>query len=188
MKPGQIRIIGGVWRGRKLKVPTMTDLRPTPDRVRETLFNWLNLKIQDAHCLDLFAGSGALGMEALSRGAASVVFIDQSSEVIKLLQEELAHFKANNATVYRANVPTQLKLPEHVFDIVFLDPPFKSDLLIPTCFYLEENSYLANNALIYLEASQSLQENDLPSNWTILKSKKAGQVAYHLVQRRIKEG
>src|SRR5579871_5913447 len=97
----EIRIIGGKWRGRKLKVPDIADLRPTPNRVRETLFNWLAPHIEGAHCLDLFAGSGALGFEALSRGAAFVVMIDQSAEVIQLLQTELNIFHADNADIYR---------------------------------------------------------------------------------------
>lgn len=183
MAQGQIRIIGGEWRGRKLKVPHVPNLRPTPDRVRETLFNWLTPWIQGAHCLDPFAGSGALGFEALSRGASHVVMVDQSSVVTTLLQEELQMLKANNAEVYRALAPNQLKQPAHLFDIVFLDPPFQEDLLLPTCFYLEENAFLARRAHIYLESKSTLKEDELPSNWKITKSKTAGQVAYHLVER-----
>ena len=180
----QIRIIGGEWRGRKLKVLDADGLRPTPDRVRETLFNWLAPFISGAHCLDAFAGSGALGFESLSRGAASVVMVDQSAEVISLLKEEAAMLKADRAEIYRARIPSQLKKPEKPFDIVFLDPPYQADLLVQCCFYLEENSFLAREAYIYLEASHGLCENDLPSGWTLLKSKKAGQVAYHLAQRK----
>jgi 16S rRNA (guanine966-N2)-methyltransferase len=183
MPPGQIRIIGGQWRGRKLKVPDVPNLRPTPDRVRETLFNWLAMTIQGAYCLDPFAGSGALGFEALSRGAAHVVMVDQSSTVVKLLQEESQTLKATNAEIYQARAPLQLKKPAKLFDIVFLDPPFQEGSLLPTCFFLEENGFLANNAYIYLEANQTLQPSDLPLNWKIIKSKKAGQVAYHLIQR-----
>ncbi|MHB1949328.1 MAG: 16S rRNA (guanine(966)-N(2))-methyltransferase RsmD [Gammaproteobacteria bacterium] len=183
MAQGQIRIIGGQWRGRKLQVPNITGLRPTPDRIRETLFNWLAPTIQGAHCLDPFAGSGALAFEALSRGAAHAVMVDQSSEVVKLLQEEAQMLKAENAEVYRARAPGQLKLPAKPFDLVFLDPPFHEDLLLPTCFYLEEKGFLASDAIIYLEAKETLSEADLPSNWKITKSKVAGQVAYHLVMR-----
>lgn len=184
MKQGQVRIIGGQWRGRKLKVPDVADLRPTPDRVRETLFNWLAPVIQGAYCLDPFAGSGALGFEALSRGAAHVVMIDQSIKVVNLLKEELSMFKATTlGDVYCARVPNQIKAPERLFDIVFLDPPFQENLLLPTCFYLEENEFLANNAYIYLEAKEIIQEHELPSNWKIIKSKMAGLVAYHLALR-----
>jgi 16S rRNA (guanine966-N2)-methyltransferase len=181
MPQGEIRIIGGQWRGRKLAVPDLPGLRPTPDRVRETLFNWLMPVIQGAHCLDAFAGSGALGFEALSRGAASVVMVDQSIKVAQLLQQELQHFKANNAEVYRADLPQQLKKPAHLFDIVFLDPPYQQNLLLPTCFFLQENKFLAQDAMIYLEAKDVISESDLPSGWKIIKSKKAGQVMYGLV-------
>lgn len=180
---GQIRIIGGQWRGRKLKVPDREDLRPTPDRVRETIFNWLADTIQGACCLDPYAGSGALGFEALSRGAAYVVMVDRSSDIVKLLEEELRLFKAENAEIYCANAPNQLKRPKKLFDIVFLDPPFQENILLPTCFYLEENLFLAPSAYIYMESGSIINPNELPPNWKLLKAKKAGQVAYHLVQR-----
>ena len=183
MSQGQIRIIGGEWRGRKLKVPDVANLRPTPDRVRETLFNWLAPVIVGAHCLDAFAGSGALGFEALSRGAGRVVMVDDSLVVVKLLQEEVLMLKTANAEIYRGRMPSQLKNPAKPFDIVFLDPPFQQDLLLPTCHYLEENGFLAERAHIYLEAKENLAEDALPANWELIKSKKAGQVAYHLVLR-----
>src|SRR3990167_9209612 len=167
---GQVRIIGGVWRGRELKVPAVPNLRPTPDRVRETLFNWLSAHLPNSVCLDMFAGSGVLGFEALSRGAAYVVMTDQSPAVVALLKEELALFKANNADIYRALLPQQLKMPEKKFDIVFLDPPYQTDLLLACCVYLEEKNFLSPEAYIYLEAKTTLCENDLPSNWTLLKS------------------
>src|SRR5436190_1935337 len=109
MTQGQIRIIGGKWRGRKLKVPDVADLRPTPNRVRETVFNWLQPIIQGAYCLDLFAGSGALGFEALSRGAKHVVMIDQSAPVIKLLKEQAKLFDTHDVDIYQASVPQGLK-------------------------------------------------------------------------------
>lgn len=184
MKQGQIRIIGGKWRGRKLKVPDVVDLRPTPDRVRETLFNWLAPVLQGANCLDLFAGSGALGFEALSRGASHVTMVDYSSTVITLLQQESLMLKAENIEIYRAQVPEQLQTALRPFDVVFLDPPYQKDILLPCCFYLEEQAFLADNAYIYLEAKEILTEKDLPANWKIIKSKIAGQVAYHLTQRK----
>lgn len=183
MQRGVIRIIGGKWRGRRIKVPDIQDLRPTPDRVRETLFNWLSPYIVSARCLDLFAGSGALGFEALSRGAAFVEMVDQSKAIVTLIEAELQQFGAENATVYQAKVPTQLKPPSIPFDIVFLDPPYQAGLLIPICHYLEENNFLAKEALIYLEASEVIKDNVLPKNWTLLKQQQAGQVAYHLARR-----
>ena len=183
MSQGQIRIIGGKWRGRKLTVPSTPHLRPTPDRVRETVFNWLLPVIVDAYCLDAFAGSGALGFEALSRGAKAVVLVDAAQEAVKLLQQTATHFAADNAEIYCANVPKQLRHPQKPFDIVFLDPPFQQNILLPTCFFLENEKFLAEQAYIYLEAPAFLQQNDLPENWTLLKIKKAGQVAYHLAKR-----
>jgi len=180
---GWVRIIGGQWRGRKLKVPDVASLRPTPDRVRETVFNWLAPIIHGAHCLDMFAGSGAMGFEALSRGAASVVMVDASPIVVKVLKEELVQFNIENADIYQASMPNQLKQPLQVFDIVFLDPPFQQNLLLPSCFYLEENNLLAKDAYIYLEAKELIDEQQLPKNWRLLKNKKAGQVVYHLVRR-----
>jgi 16S rRNA (guanine966-N2)-methyltransferase len=183
MAQGKVRIIGGEWRGRKLTVPDVPNLRPTPDRVRETVFNWLSPHIAGAICLDAFAGSGALGFEALSRGASSVVFVDEAGEVVKLLQEELNFFKAQNAEVYRANLPKQLKIPAKPFDIVFLDPPYMSGLLAESCFYLEENHFLSAGAFIYLESREAVEEKILPQNWKIIKSKVAGQVVYQLAIR-----
>lgn len=187
MKQGLVRIIAGEWRGRRLKVPDVKDLRPTPDRVRETLFNWLAPHIAGASCLDLFAGSGVLGFESLSRGASYVEMVDQSVEVVELLKEELEIFGAENAKVYRANIPKQLQLSRYMFDIVFLDPPYQDNLLLPCSQYLEENDFLADTAYIYLEASAVIKDNELPSNWKIIKSGKAGQVFYHLARREKKE-
>ncbi len=180
---GQVRIIGGQWRGRKLVVPSLPDLRPTPDRVRETLFNWLSPVIAGAYCLDPFAGSGALGFEALSRGAAKVIMIDQSSHVVKILEEQAKLFKTNSAEIYCGKMPEQFKKPDQSFDVVFLDPPFKENLLLPTCFFLEEKGYLSPNATIYLETAEPILPESLPANWQLIKSKVAGQVAYHLAVR-----
>jgi 16S rRNA (guanine966-N2)-methyltransferase len=186
MVPGQVRIISGMWRGRKLKVPDLPGVRPTPDRVRETLFNWLQPVIMGARCLDLFAGSGALGFECLSRGASHVEMVDHSAAVVKLLREEAEGLKAENFTIYAAIVPAQLKLPAQPFDVVFLDPPFNEDLLGPCCKFLEENDFLADGAYIYLEAPRPLTADDLPPNWELIKNKKAGHVAYHLAKRSAK--
>lgn len=180
-----VRIIGGKWRGRRLKVPEVKDLRPTPDRVRETLFNWLAPSIVGAHCLDLFAGTGALGFEALSRGAADVVMVDNSSTVVKLLQEQLVLLQSDHALIYQAQLPEQLRAAHQPFDIVFLDPPYQSDLLLPCCYYLEEQGFLAKTAHIYLEAKELIKDNELPPHWRLIKSQQAGQVAYHLARREL---
>ena len=185
MKQGVVRIIAGQWRGRRLKVPAMSGLRPTPDRVRETVFNWLAPSMVGARCLDAFAGSGAFGFEALSRGASYVEMTDQSAEVVALLQEELAIFGANNATIYRATVPAQLRAITQPFDIVFLDPPYQDKMLLPCCFYLEEQGFLAESAYIYLEAKDIIRDNQLPLHWRLVKSQQAGQVCYHLARREL---
>lgn len=182
-RDGFVRIIAGKWRGRRLKVPDIKGLRPTPDRVRETLFNWLAPFIEGAHCLDLFAGSGVLGFEALSRGAAFVEMIDESREVVQLLETELQVFAVTNAQVYRAKAPSGLHHADKPFDIVFLDPPYAANLLLPCCRYLEEHSFLAPSAYIYLEAQRVIEDNELPVNWKLIKKRIAGQVYYHLAHR-----
>jgi 16S rRNA (guanine966-N2)-methyltransferase len=187
MQPGVVRVIAGKWRGRQLKVPAVKDLRPTPDRVRETLFNWLaNItSLEGSRCLDMFAGSGVLGFEALSRGARYVELVDQSAKVVALLQEELSVFQVTSeqACAYQAKVPEQLRALTQPFDLVFLDPPYQANLLLPCCHYLEEHKYLSSVAYIYLEAREDIKDNDLPPNWRLLKSKTAGQVHYHLACR-----
>lgn len=186
MKPGEVRIIGGKWRGRRLSVPDVQDLRPTPDRVRETLFNWLATSIAGAHCLDCFAGSGVLGFEAASRGAASVLIIDSSRVAVSLLQAQASTFQADNIEILQANMPAGLKKGAHEFDVVFLDPPYQQNLLLPMCHYLEDQNLLADHAYIYLEARELIQDNVLPANWRIIKNKQAGQVFYHLALRERK--
>lgn len=183
MRHAEVRIIAGKWRGRKLKVLDVNHLRPTPDRVRETLFNWLSPIIPGAHCLDLFAGTGALGFEALSRGASDVVMLDASMDAVKQLQAALIQFGADNATIYCASAPKQLRPVTLPFNVVFLDPPYQSGLLFPACFYLEEHHFLADLAYIYLESHQKIQDDALPSNWHLVKCQQAGQVFYHLAKR-----
>ena len=187
MRRGQVRIIGGTWRGRKLTVPEGTAVRPTPDRVRETLFNWLASIVPGAVCLDLFAGSGALGLEALSRGAAHLVMVDKSQAVINLLKQECQLFSAVHVNLCRATLPKDWSFLTNitcsVFDIVFLDPPYQEDLLLPLCFALEEKALLANPAYIYLETDKVIDNSVLPVGWDLLKSKKAGQVGYYLAKR-----
>lgn len=179
----QIRIIGGQWRGRKLSFPEIAGLRPTPDRVRETLFNWLAPVMAGARCLDLFAGSGALGLEALSRGASQVVLVDNHSAAVKQLRANLALLRCTAAEAVKAEALEYLSGPASPFDIVFLDPPYQADLL-PACIErLEQDEWLTSHAWIYLEASAKSGLPTLPPNWTEHRSKTAGEVGYHLVQR-----
>ena len=171
-----VRIIAGQWRSRKLDVPEALGLRPTPNRVRETLFNWLMDDMVGAHCLDAFAGSGALGFEALSRGAAHVTFIDSNPQVIKHLRTTGDLFKTTQASYVLGSFPNKVVLSQP-FDIVFLDPPFHQGLIEPSLEFLTQNNLLKPGALIYIE-----QESLIPShpNFTQLKSKTTGQVSYSL--------
>ena len=180
---GQIRIIGGQWRGRNLPVPDSPGLRPTTDRVRETLFNWLAPSMVSARCLDCFAGSGALGLEALSRYASAATLIEMERGVAQQLQQNLAALKAANAKVVNTNTLTFLNQPGTPHDIVFVDPPFRKGLLDDTLRLLEDNGWLADDALIYVESEVENGLPPVPLHWDLHREKVAGQVAYRLYHR-----
>lgn len=178
----RLRIIGGVWRGRRLDFAEVPGLRPTPDRVRETLFNWLAPVIRGARCLDLFAGSGALGLEAASRGAAEVVLVDSHAVVIRCLQEQLRVLQARQVRVVCADSANYLKAAGQAFDVVFLDPPFHEGRL-PACIdRLETGGWLAAGAWVYIEVERG-HKPALPEAWQYYRSKHAGRVGYHLARR-----
>lgn len=180
--PGFIRIIGGRWRSRKLPVPVSEGLRPTPDRVRETLFNWLAPYLPGARCLDLFAGTGALCLEALSRGAGPVVMVEQSPTVAEGLRRNLTTLGAQDAEVVCADALLFLGGTPRTFDIVFLDPPFKSDLIARCSALLEPRGWVRPGALVYVEAPRHLDPPPLPGHWQLVRSKRAGEVGYHLAR------
>ncbi|CBG91053.1 16S rRNA (guanine(966)-N(2))-methyltransferase [Citrobacter rodentium] len=180
---GQIRIIGGQWRGRKLPVPDSPGLRPTTDRVRETLFNWLAPVMVDARCLDCFAGSGALGLEALSRYAASATLLEMDRAVAQQLQKNLATLKAANAQVVNTNTLTFLAQSGTPHSVAFVDPPFRKGLLEETLSLLEKHGWLADEAWIYVESEVENGLPSVPKNWSLYREKVAGQVAYRLYQR-----
>ncbi len=180
--PGFIRIIGGQWRSRRLPVPLAEGLRPTPDRVRETLFNWLTPYLPGARCLDLFAGTGALCLEALSRGAASVVMVERSPAVAECLRRNLATLGAANADVVCADARAFLEGASRPFDIVFLDPPFRSDLIAHCSALLEPRGWVRPGSLVYVEAPRQLEPLPVPAHWERVRSKRAGEVAYHLAR------
>lgn len=182
MQRGWVRIIGGKWRGRRIAIGQEKSLRPTPDRVRETLFNWLSPVIVGARCLDLFAGSGVLGFEALSRGAGFVLMYDASQAVVNTLTAEKTKLAADNLTIYQASIPEELPLVQEPFTIVFLDPPY-ADPNLPLCFLLEQRQCLASSAYIYVETNAPVDAAKYPAHWSLIKSKKAGLVHYHLFQR-----
>ena len=182
-KTSQLRIIAGRWRGRKIKFVDQDDLRPTPDRVRETLFNWLQSDVPDAVCLDLYAGSGALGFEAASRGARQVTLVDSSKQACQVIEKNITNLQSTDMRVVVSDALDYLESSETKFDVVFLDPPYKSDILSRVFMILEQEQCLSEHAKIYVEhdAKQSLPE--LPINWHVLKNKTAGQVSYCLIDR-----
>jgi 16S rRNA (guanine966-N2)-methyltransferase len=184
MKTAQrLRIIGGQWRGRRVSFPDLPDLRPTGDRIRETVFNWLQMILPGARCLDLFAGSGALGLEAASRGAARVVLVERSARVCEALRLNREALGAQSVEIICSDALHYLQRPGEVFDVVFLDPPFDSDMIGTCCRRLEDGGWLAPSARIYLELAATAPPPELPGNWELNRSRKAGQVAFYLAQR-----
>lgn len=184
---GQIRIIGGQWRGRKLPVPDSPGLRPTTDRVRETLFNWLAPYLVEARCLDCFAGSGALGLEALSRYAALATLLEKDRLVAQQLQKNLATLGANHAQAIATDTLSFLAQRGEAHDIAFVDPPFRKGLLEETLSLLEHNGWLANEALIYVESEAEAPAPAVPANWLMHREKVAGQAASRLYIRQMQE-
>ncbi len=188
MKTGSCRIIGGKWRGRTIRFDDAEGLRPTTDRIRETVFNWLQSYLPHSVCLDAFAGSGVLGFEALSRGATEVVFVEQNKKTTDRIKDNIKMLDANGSTVYHQDVlswlrSAQIKKP---FDVVFLDPPFHSDLLTKSSAELVNSGCLAEDAIIYVEHAVD-EEIKLPESWRSLKKKQAGQVSYQLFESCVKK-
>lgn len=203
-RPRELRIIAGEWRGRKLRFPAQTSIRPTPDRVRETLFNWIGPRVRGVRALDLFAGSGVLGLEALSRGAAAVTFVDSDPRAVQALRERLVEWGAQGGTVVRADAQTFVaagvrrvaeaggvaeiaagagRVVADQFGLVFLDPPFAAGLLPPIAQALESGGWLAPGALLYVEAAAEDRLPEWPADWELLRSGQAGAVGYHLLRR-----
>ena len=178
---GRLRIVAGNWRGRLLDIADVPGLRPTSERIRETLFNWLAPAINGAKCLDLCAGTGALGLEALSRGAASCVFVEQSPVAVKTLRANILSLGTDAAEIQNLEARDYLRAEKSTaYDVVFLDPPFTADMLGELCRLLARNDMLAENAKIYLELAKKQPEPDLPIDWHVVKNKTAGNVRYML--------
>ena len=184
-RSNSIRIIGGEFRGRRLSFADLPGLRPTADRLRETLFNWLQGKVEAAVCLDLFSGSGALGLEALSRGASHVRLVDQSRVVVRQLQQNLQILKAESRAEVVAGDALRLlrQKADRSFDLVFLDPPFSRDWLEEICWLLEDNAWLKAGSWIYLEQDSHRDWPGLPVAWSLYREAKAGQAACRLYCR-----
>ncbi|MEO0973191.1 MAG: 16S rRNA (guanine(966)-N(2))-methyltransferase RsmD [Pseudomonadota bacterium] len=177
----RFRIIGGRHRGRRLSFPAVEGLRPSPDRVRETLFNWLGPTIVGARCVDLFAGSGALGLEALSRDAAEVVFVDRSSTAVQAIRHHLQALASDRGSVRCEPAETFLAATPPLADLYFVDPPFDGHHWDPLCTLLDERRMACAPALVYLEHPRSV-EIALPPAWESLKRSRAGNVAFQLVR------
>jgi 16S rRNA (guanine966-N2)-methyltransferase len=185
MLKNQIRIIGGQWRSRQISFYDAPGLRPTPARVRETLFNWLQYDIPGSRCLDLYAGSGALGFEAASRGAKAVIQVENNSDACRALKETAVKLSATQIKTIQSDVFRYLANNTEPFDIVFLDPPFGMDLATQTCHWLENKGWLSTHAKIYVETESKMKFlKELPENWKLLNSKTAGEVGYHLFEKR----
>ncbi|WP_447017738.1 16S rRNA (guanine(966)-N(2))-methyltransferase RsmD [Shewanella algae] len=178
---GQVRIIAGQWRSRKLPIQDLEGLRPTTDRVRETLFNWLAGELSGSSVLDCFGGSGALALEALSRYAAFARVYELQKTAAQQLQQNLQTLKCDSAEVINGDVLAGLARPaDSRFDIVFIDPPFRKGLAEQTLTLLARHQWLNPGALIYLEVESELQQLPIPADWEALKEKQAGQVSYRL--------
>lgn len=180
MKKPSLRIIAGRWRGRKLNFPEIEGLRPTGDRIRETIFNWLAPVISGARCLDLFAGSGALGFEALSRGAAHLDFVDASTAVSQSIQSSLERLEETAARVYCQKANIFLSADHAPYDVIFLDPPFAMNALLDMLSLIKDKSLLKPGGVIYFEEDKSTQS--ALSDWQVVKDKVAGQVRYGLLK------
>ncbi len=180
----QIRIIAGKWRSRQLRFADVDGLRPTGDRIRETLFNWLAPDISGARCLDLFSGSGALSFEALSRGASHCLALEQHPNAIACLSETKSLFDAPELTIAHKDTLKYLQQrPDKAFDIVFVDPPFGLNLITEVCFLLEQNGWIANGGAIYCELSAQQANFEPPANWQVMRNKATGGVNYILYTR-----
>ena len=180
----EFRIIAGQWRRRKLHFPPLPGIRPSPDRVRETLFNWLRDHVEGVACLDLFAGSGALGLEALSRGARRVLFVDQERVAVAAIREHLLTLAATQGEVVQAEALSWLGGAPQPFDLVFLDPPFDSDLAAEALARLEQGAWLKPQAFVYQEyATESAPA--LSPSWQVWRESRAGRVGFRLLQRAV---
>ena len=173
---GQIRIIGGLWRGRKFQFPATNNLRPTPDRVREMLFNWLQNQLHDTRCLDLFCGSGALGLEALSRGAAHCTFVDSEIAAITAISQHLHTLQCTQATLIHAALPQGFTQIIPAYDVVFIDPPYADEILDHCLQALMTPQLLNNTAWVYIECSSTRAMPTLPHGFSLHRHKTTGQV------------
>ena len=175
-----LRIIAGRWRGRKLPIIDIDGLRPTPDRVRETLFNWLQMELGGARCLDLFSGSGALGFEAASRGAEKVTMVENNTQVAEQLRANCQTLATTDCLVVNKTAQQFLTAHSEQYDVVFIDPPYQANLWQEIAQLLVDENSLAENATIYLECPRKGDLPVVPECWQLIKDKQAGGVRYCL--------
>ncbi len=180
---GKVRIIGGEWRSRQLQFTETPGLRPSADRVRETLFNWLQFDIAGKNCLDLYAGSGALGFEAASRGANTVCMVEKNPANCRQLHENCTKLNARHIKVVQQDVFKFLAGDHLGFDVVFMDPPFGKQLVSQSCHWLEDKQWLTPGALIYVEVESKLAKLGIPENWQPVKQKTTGEISMNLFSR-----
>ena len=180
---GKVRITSGEWKNRNLQVPDIDGLRPTSERVRETLFNWLMPSIQESVCLDLFAGSGSLGFEALSRGAIHCTFVEKSKLAFRQIRTTRTSLSAFNSEVYNCDAIDFLSSARiHNFNLVFLDPPFSDDYLISSIESIDEYQLVSRGGYIYIEFNKNNDSFNLPENWSVIRKKIYGNVCFNLIE------
>jgi len=181
--PQTVKIIGGQWRGTKLPVLLKDDVRPTSSRVRETLFNWLQSYIAGSDCLDLYAGSGALGLEALSRGANTAVMVEKDRQVAKLLSDQVNKLQSEHALVICGDATDYILSTQNKFDLIFLDPPFSKINPLEILNLIVEKKLLKPNGLVYTEYSAKTCSDSVPAEWQWQRQSNAGEVEYGLLTR-----
>ena len=180
---GKVRITSGEWKNRNLEVPDIDGLRPTSERVRETLFNWLMPSIHKSVCLDLFAGSGSLGFEALSRGAKHCTFVEKSKLAFSQIKTTRTSLNAVNSEVHNCDAIDFLSSDHnHNFNLVFLDPPFSDDYLISSIESIHEYQLVSSGGYIYIEFNKNNDLSDLPDNWSVIRKKIYGNVCFILIE------
>lgn len=189
IKKRKIKIIAGKWKGRHIPIKYQSLVRPTTHRIRETLFNWINPIILNTTCLDCFTGSGALGIESLSRGARKVTFIDQNRTCITTLIRTLQHFQENKIEIIHGNCCNWLKQTKNTYDIVFIDPPFYNNIIIYKVILLLENyNHLTQQSWIYIETAKYQNFFDIytpPKHWNLYRKKVTKHIICHLYFRKI---
>lgn len=189
IKNRKIKIIAGKWKGRQIPIKYQSLIRPTTNRIRETLFNWINPVISNATCLDCFTGSGALGLESLSRGARKVTFIDQNHDCIKTLMQTIQDFQENKSEVIHDNCCHWLKHTKNTYNIVFIDPPFYNNFIIYKVILLLENfNHLKKQSWIYIETSKHQKFFDIynpPIHWNLYRKKITQNIICHLYFRKL---